>query len=171
VAPNKAIEDVVAALAVTRAHLDPEATLEVIGKPATAAYDVALHRYVADLGLTGAVRFAGHASDAAVAKAYASCDVLVVTSAHEGFCVPVVEALRAHVPVVAYRQGALPEVLGDAGTFIESRDPYHLASTIAAVVAGADGPDAPAVHAEAQLAHLALETAAERFVDLLVELA
>jgi glycosyltransferase involved in cell wall biosynthesis len=170
VAPNKAIEDVVAALAVARAHTDAGATLDVIGKPATAAYDTALHRYVADLGLTGAVRFGGHASDATVAEAYASCDVLVVTSAHEGFCVPVVEALRAHVPVVAYRQGALPEVLGDAGTFFESRDPYHLAATIAAAVAGAGQPDAPAQQADAQLARLDLGTAAERFVDLVVGL-
>jgi glycosyltransferase involved in cell wall biosynthesis len=170
VAPNKSIEDVVAALAVTRAHADPEATLTIVGKPATAAYDAALHRYVADLGLSGAIRFGGHASDAAVAAAYAQADVLVVTSAHEGFCVPVVEAMRIGLPVVAYRQGALPEVLGEAGTFFESRDPYTLASTIGAVLADAPRRDALAGLAAAQLASLELDTAADRFVALLSEL-
>ena len=67
------------------------------------------------LGLLDAVTFAGHATDAAVAEAYATSDVLVVTSEHEGFCVPVVEAMAAGLPVVAFDQGAIPEVLGDAG--------------------------------------------------------
>ena len=67
VSPNKALESTIAALAVARAHGDPEATLRIIGKPATDSYVAALHRYVAELGLARAVRFAGHASDATVA--------------------------------------------------------------------------------------------------------
>jgi glycosyltransferase involved in cell wall biosynthesis len=93
-----------------------------------------------------------------------------VTSSHEGFCVPVVEAMRVGVPVVAYRQGALPEVLGEAGTFFESRDPYALASTIGAVMADAPGRIALAGRAATQLASLDLDTAADRFVALLSEL-
>jgi glycosyltransferase involved in cell wall biosynthesis len=170
VAPNKSIEDVVAALAVTRAHNDPQATLRIVGKAATAAYAAALHRYVADLGLAGAISFSGHASDAAVAAAYAEADVLIVTSSHEGFCVPVVEAMAAGLPVVAYRQGALPEVLGQAGTFFESRDPYTLASTIGVVMADAPRRAALATEATRQLAALDLDTAADRFVELLSEL-
>ena len=61
------MEDVIAALVVTRAHRDPVATLSIIGKPATASYVEALHRYVASLGLSDAVTFGGHASDATVA--------------------------------------------------------------------------------------------------------
>ena len=108
VSPNKALESTVAALAVARAHGDPEATLHIVGKPATDSYVAALHRYVAELGLAGAVRFAGHASDATVASAYAEADVLVVTSEHEGFCVPVVEAMAIGLPVVAFDQARSP---------------------------------------------------------------
>ena len=118
VSPNKALEHTIAALAVARAHDDPEATLQLVGKPATDSYVTALHRYVAELGVGGAVQFAGHASDATVASAYAGADVLVVTSEHEGFCVPVVEAMAAGVPVVAFDQGAVPEVLGGAGVLV-----------------------------------------------------
>ena len=131
VSPNKALERTVAALAVARAHGDPEATLHIVGKPATGSYVAALHRYVAELGLAGAVRFAGHASDATVASAYAEADVLVVTSEHEGFCVPVVEAMSTGLPVVAFDQGAVPEVLGDAGSLVSDKDPYALAASIA----------------------------------------
>jgi len=171
VAPNKAVEDVIAALLVTRVHRDPKATLLVIGKPATASYVDALHRYVASLGLSGAVTFGGHASDATVAQAYARSDVLVVTSEHEGYCVPVVEAMTAGLPVVAFRQGALPEVLGPAGVLVDSKDPYTLSATIGALLADAPRCARLAQLATARLAELDLATAADRFVDLLCAVA
>ena len=126
-----------------RAHGDPDATLRLIGKPATDSYVAALHRYVADLGLAGAVAFAGHASDAAVASAYAGADVLVVTSEHEGFCVPVVEAMAPGVPVVAFDQGAVPEVLGGAGVLVSDKDPYALAAAVAALLQRRPPPRRP----------------------------
>jgi glycosyltransferase involved in cell wall biosynthesis len=167
IAPNKAIEDIVAALAVTRRHADPAATLAIIGKPATASYVEALHRYVAALGLSGAVAFGGHASDATVAAAYAQSDVLVVTSEHEGYCVPVVEAMSVGLPVVAFRQGALPEVLGDGGVLVDSKDPYTLSSTIGAVLSDAAWRARLVQQATVRLAELDLATAADRFVTLL----
>jgi glycosyltransferase involved in cell wall biosynthesis len=167
VAPNKAIEDTIAALMVTRAQHDPGATLCIIGKPANAAYDAALHRYVADLGLTEVVTFAGHASDATVAAAYADADVLVVMSEHEGFCVPVTEAMAIGLPVVAFAQGALSEVLGDAGVLVNSKNPYVLAATVSSLLG--DGPKRAGLAAagRAQLDALGLDAAADRFVDLL----
>ena len=170
VSPNKGLESTIAALAVARAHGDPEATLLLIGKPATDSYVAALHRYVADLGLAGAVRFAGHASDATVAAAYADADVLVVTSEHEGFCVPVVEALGAGLPVVAFDQGAIPEVLGGAGVLVQDKDPYALAAAIATLSRDAPRRDALVAAGRERLAALDLHSAAERFVDLLVPL-
>jgi len=167
IAPNKAIEDTVAALLVTRRQHDPAATLLVIGKPATASYADALHRYVAFLGLSDAVIFGGHASDATVAAAYARSDVLIVTSVHEGYCVPVVEAMTVGLPVVAFRQGALPEVLGTAGVLVDSKDPYTLAGTIDTVVRDAALRARLADLAQRRLAELDLATAADRFVSLL----
>ncbi len=168
--PTRRLESTVAALAVARAHSDPGATLDVIGKPATESYVAALHRYVAELGLDGAVRFAGHASDATVASAYAAADVLVVTSEHEGFCVPVVEAMAAGVPVVAFDQGAVPEVLGGAGVLVSDKDPYALASSIDALLADAPRREAMVAAGRRRLAELDLAAAADRFVGLLVPL-
>ncbi len=123
------------------------------------------------MGLEDAVRFTGHASDAAVASAYAEADVLVVTSEHEGFCVPVVEAMAVHLPVVAFDQGAVPEVLGDAGVFVSDKDPYTLADAIHALVADAPRQAALAQAGVRRLSELDLATAADRFVNLLVPLA
>jgi L-malate glycosyltransferase len=170
VSPNKSLEHAIAALAVTRLRRDPSATLRIIGKPATDTYDRALRRYVAELGLLEAVSFEGHASDATVAEAYASSDVLVVASEHEGFCVPVVEAMAAGLPVVAFDQGAIPEVLGDAGVLLTTRDPYEVADTIADLLD--DGPRRAGLAARGQqrVTELQLDSTAARFVDLLVPL-
>jgi L-malate glycosyltransferase len=170
VAPNKALQQTVFALLVTRTHFDPAATLHIVGKPAVATYDDALHRYVAEMGLQEAVTFAGHASDSAVARAYAQADVLVVTSAHEGFCVPVTEAMAVGLPVVAYAQGALPEVLGDAGVLVDSVDPYRLAETIAALLADPRRAETLAEAGRRRLAGLDLEGAGARLVDLVCAL-
>jgi len=171
VSPNKGLESTIAALAVARAHGDPDATLRLIGKPATDSYVAALQRYVAELGLGAAVQFAGHASDATVASAYAVADVLVVTSEHEGFCVPVVEAMAAGLPVVAFDQGAVPEVLGGAGVLVSDKDPYALAAAIAALLRDTPRRDALIAAGRQRLAVLHLPSAADRFVDLLVPLA
>jgi len=171
VSPNKALEGTIAALAVARAHRDPAATLLIIGKPATDSYVAALHRYVAELGLADAVTFAGHARDDTVASAYAAADVLVVTSEHEGFCVPVVEAMNAGLPVVAFDRGAVPEVLGGSGVLVADKDPYALAAAIADLLADAPRRAALREAGRRQLAALDPESAADRFVGLLVPLA
>ncbi|HEX4126858.1 MAG TPA: glycosyltransferase [Acidimicrobiales bacterium] len=171
VSPNKALESTIAALAVARAHGDPDTTLHIIGRPATDSYVAALHRYAAELGIAGAVRFGGHASDATVAAAYAGADVLVVTSEHEGFCVPVVEAMAAGVPVVAFDQGAVPDVLGGAGVLVSDKDPYALAAAIAALLHDTARRRGAIDAGRQRLAALDLSSAADRFVDLLVPLA
>ena len=68
--------------------------------------------------------------DAELGELYRQADVLVSASVHEGFCVPIVEAMHHGVPVVALAAAAVPETLGGAGLLIQSAD----AGTVAAAV-------------------------------------
>lgn len=166
-APNKAIELAVMALLVTRAHHDPQATLQVVGRSAVSSYTAALQRFVDELGLHAAVTFSGAVSDDALVARLRAADVLVATSRHEGFGVPVLEAMSSGLPVVANEAGALPEVVGDAGLLVDAEDPYALAD--AAVRAAGDGELRVALAAAAQrrLTALSLPTAGERAADVL----
>jgi glycosyltransferase involved in cell wall biosynthesis len=166
-APNKAIELAIMALLVTRSHHDPTATLDVVGRSAVSSYTAALQRFVDELGLRAAVTFSGAVSDDALVERMRVADVLVATSRHEGFGVPVLEAMSWGLPVVANEAGALPDVVGDAGLLVDATDPYALAD--AAVRAARDGElrAALASAAERRLAALSLPTAGERAADVL----
>ena len=60
--------------------------------------------------------------DEDLAAFYRWSDAYVSLSEHEGFCVPLVEAMAADVPIVAYAAGAVPETLGGAGLLFAPKD-------------------------------------------------
>ena len=66
--------------------------------------------------------FTGPVPDEDLAAFYRRADVYVSLSEHEGFCVPLVEAMAADVPVLAYAAGAVPETLGGAGVLFAPKD-------------------------------------------------
>ncbi len=165
-APNKGIEHAVTALLVARVHHDPAATLELVGTPVVASYTGALHRFVDEMGLHDAVRFRGPLSDAGLVAAMAGADVLVITSRHEGFGVPVIEAMTMGLPVVAHDGGALPEVVGDGGLLVDATDPWALAGAVSRVLGEAGLRASLARAAARRVTDLDLPSAGERAVDL-----
>src|SRR5215510_8673620 len=66
--------------------------------------------------------FTGPVPDEDLAAFYRWSDAYVSLSEHEGFCVPLVEAMAADVPVLAYAAGAVPETLGGAGMLFDPKD-------------------------------------------------
>jgi glycosyltransferase involved in cell wall biosynthesis len=128
--PNKAQHHLVEALWLYRRWYDPGARLHLVGPSMTESYADAVFALAEELGLTGAVRRGEGLSDAELAAWYADADVFVCLSEHEGFCIPLLEAMRSGLPVVAYSAGAVPETLGDAGIVIESKRPSVVAATV-----------------------------------------
>jgi glycosyltransferase involved in cell wall biosynthesis len=169
-APNKAIELGIMALLVARSHDDPGATLEVVGRTVVPEYTLALRRYCIELGLRGAVMFRGAVSDAEVAASMARSDVLVVSSQHEGFGVPALEAMSVGLPVVANRAGALPEIVGDAGVLVDAKNPYEVAGAVAALVGDRSRREQLVQAGARQVASLDLATAGDRAADLVTPL-
>jgi glycosyltransferase involved in cell wall biosynthesis len=130
VAPNKCQHDLVRAFAAYRRLYDPTAVLDVVGASSSAAYSSALGELVRDLGLEGSVRCTGGVPFPALLAHYRRADVFCCLSEHEGFCVPVLEAMHAGVPVVAYGVTAVPETVGDAGLLLERKDPLLVAAAL-----------------------------------------
>ncbi len=133
--PNKAQHDLILALAALR-QTDLDAELVLIGSWGGAeSYERHCRRLAARLGLEDRLTLAGTVDDAALSQAYADADVFVCLSDHEGYCVPLVEAMEADLPIVAYAAGAIPETAGAAALLLDEKPPSLVAEAIVETVA------------------------------------
>lgn len=115
-APNKRVGLLVEALAALRQRTPPVHGV-VLGDNSDLYHGEMeqLHRRAAELGIANRLHFLGRVNDDELLDAYRSADVLAMPSVHEGFCIPVIEAMACGLPVVAAGAAALPETVGDAG--------------------------------------------------------
>ncbi len=127
-APHKAQHDIIKAFAVYRRAYDPNARLTLVGGTSSHAYQTTLLAYVDALGLDGAVRLRGSISAGELAAHYATAEVFVCLSEHEGFCAPLLEAMAHGLPVVAFAAAAVPETIGGAGLLLPRKDPATVAA-------------------------------------------
>ncbi len=82
------------------------------------------------LGLDAHVHLTGGVDDVALDRRYAEADLYVSLSRHEGFGVPLVEAMAHGVPVLALAAGAVPYTLAGAGLLLDDAAPAVLAAAL-----------------------------------------
>ncbi|HTX43316.1 MAG TPA: glycosyltransferase family 4 protein, partial [Methanocella sp.] len=99
-----------------------------------------LEAMVAELGLTGKIRFLGKVSQEDLLKAYDACDMLVQPSINEGFGLVISEAMCFGKPVVGSNVGGIPEQIADGinGLLFKPRDHLELAGCIEALLEDPD---------------------------------
>ena len=137
-APNKAQHDIIKAFAAYRRFYDPNIRLRLVGSSSSHSYERALHEFVNELGLADVVEFAGAVDAATLVAYYDTADVFVVCSEHEGFLVPLLEAMFHRVPIVAFAAAAVPETLGDAGLVLNVKDACTVAAAVRRVLTDAE---------------------------------
>ncbi|MHB1426536.1 MAG: glycosyltransferase family 4 protein [Gemmataceae bacterium] len=135
-APNKGHRFLLDAFAVYREHYDRESRLLLIGREdrTLISYSNQLREQASRLGVLESVLLIDAVSEAELKAYYERASVFVLASEHEGFCVPLVEAMALHVPIVAYGVAAVPHTVGDAGLVWDEPDPFLLAQSIDTVV-------------------------------------
>ena len=105
---------------------EPGARMLCVGEPLSPEYRALVESWAGDgIAVTGGL------PQPELNSAYAEADVMLSTSEHEGFCVPLLEAFAFDLPVVARPAGGMPEVGGDAVLWIdEPFDPAMAAELI-----------------------------------------
>jgi glycosyltransferase involved in cell wall biosynthesis len=86
----------------------------------------------------GAVRLLGPVPEELLPALYAGAAAFVLPSLHEGFGLPVLEAMACGVPVVASDRGALPETCGGAALLVDPTDPEALTDAVEAAIGDED---------------------------------
>lgn len=132
--PHKRQDLIIEAFALYRAARAPGARLTLIGEPLTGAYADEL-RALGERLAPGAVTVRSGLTVAEVGDAYRAADVFLCLSEHEGFCVPLLEAMALEVPVIARAVGAIPEVAGDAALLLDEDDPALVSELLHLVAA------------------------------------
>ena len=134
IAPNKKHEDMIAAFAYYKKHIDDKARLILVGADSGIGnYRALLESYVAQLEVKDVV-FTGHTDFSSLLAYYKIADVYLSLSDHEGFCVPLVESMYFNVPIVAYDSSAVASTLGGSGLLLDSKDPVFVAKVIQRLV-------------------------------------
>ena len=124
IAPNKKIEDHLKLAEHYKRYVDAYYRFIFVGR-----YDAVPRYYAMIRALISEFKmleerfiFTGPVSDQELAVYYRHAAVYMSMSEHEGFCVPLVEAMAADVPILAYGAAAVPETLGGAGVQFAPKD-------------------------------------------------
>jgi glycosyltransferase involved in cell wall biosynthesis len=126
----KNIEAILCALPLVQVQLERPVRFCKVGGRLT----LSQQELIAKLGISGSVETLGTLSDNALAQVYRTSDVLVMPSLHEGFGLPILEAMASGTPVVASNRGSLPEVVGDAGLIVEPDDIEAIADAVVRLI-------------------------------------
>jgi L-malate glycosyltransferase len=135
-APNKKIEDHIRLAEHYKRYVDGECRFLFVGR-----YDLVPRYHAMVRALIVRYRmlperfvFTGPVPDEDLATFYRMADAYVSLSEHEGFCVPLVEAMAADVPVLAYASTVIPETLGGAGVQFAPKDLEYAAELLGMLV-------------------------------------
>ena len=134
IAPNKKHEDLIRTFAHYKKFVNPNSRLILAGGANTnGMYYGDLLDYIKHLGVED-ILIPGHVSFPEILAIYKKADIFLCLSEHEGFCVPLLEAMTFDVPIIAYEAGAVPETMGGSGVVVDDKDPAFLSRVIDEVV-------------------------------------
>jgi glycosyltransferase involved in cell wall biosynthesis len=130
-APNKCQHHLVEAFAYYLA-LDPDARLILVGYgDPNDPYIQYLQQTIEHYGIHEQVIMPGHITDAQLHAYYRTAHLFWSMSEHEGFCVPLIEAMWFDIPILAFRSSAIPETTEDAGLIFGDKNDFILIAALA----------------------------------------
>ena len=102
---------------IAETYLGMRGFLMLVGHQRLERYTRAIREQVQELNLAG-VHVVGAVDEADLAAMFRSADAVVTASEHEGFCIPLLEAMTFEKPIVARACAAIPETVGDAALLV-----------------------------------------------------
>ena len=140
IVPNKGFSELIDAFALYNKHFNKESRLIIVGDkhPWLSAYISYLNNKVRYLNLEDFIVFTGKINDEQLKSYFLVSKIFALTSYHEGFCIPLVEAMSMKTPVIAYDSTAVTDTVGNGGIVWEDLDSNLIATTINEIVINED---------------------------------
>lgn len=128
VSPHKKYEDLIRIFDYYKKNVNPKSRLILAGGVMENYYEC-LSAYVKELGLSD-VLFTKQISFSALLAFYRTASVFLCASEHEGYCIPLIEAMVFNIPVIGFDAGAVKETMGGAGILVQDKSPVLVSKII-----------------------------------------
>ena len=130
IVPNKKVEDIIQTFYYIKKYYIKEASLDIVGNfHEDSLYCKLLFNYIRMLEVTDVV-FHGHVTESKLISIYRKANIYLSLSEHEGFCIPLLEAMCFQIPVIAYNNGGVQQTLQNAGILLNQKDPLLIAGMV-----------------------------------------
>lgn len=167
IAPNKKQEDVISSFHVYNKYINPKSRLILVGSSTSMEnYKESLEDFIKEHNIENVI-FPGHISFADILAYYKLADVFLCQSEHEGFCVPLLEAMVFDVPIIAYSSSAIPYTLGNSGIMFKQKDHRIVAELINLVVTDKEFREKIIEGQRKRLADFEINKVKAEFMDLI----
>ncbi len=135
---NKRQLDIIKTFYVYNKYFNNNSRLHLVGDDSIQPYVQELKRLINEYGIADKVEITGKVDEAKLKAYYEIADVFLCMSEHEGFGVPLLEAMKMRVPVIACDSSALAETMGKAGVLFEKRSFAYIAALIDEIIINKD---------------------------------
>ncbi len=130
IVPNKCQEDIISAFSYYQKYYNPKSRLFLVGKyTGMEKYYLRLRDYADKLKINN-IDFLGHVTFKELLAYYYVSNLFLCMSEHEGFCVPLVEAMFFKKPILAYNSTAVAETIWPGGVLMDKKNPLEAAALI-----------------------------------------
>ena len=130
ISPNKQQVAIVKAFHHYHHKVDNSARLFLVGDHQMRSYTNKVGEEIEKLNLISQVDCTGKIDDVSLLQRYARAGVFISLSLHEGFGVPLLEAMAVGIPVVALESSAVTETMGGAGVLLQSAEPSVVSNAV-----------------------------------------
>lgn len=170
ITPNKRQDDAIKAFYYYHKYINPNSKLYIIGKGQMVRYVQELKAMIGILGLRDSIVLTGSISEKDMASYYKAADLFLCMSEHEGFCVPLLEAMNFDVPIMAYKSTGVPYTMADAGILFNKKNYIQIAEMIDALISDRDFKEKVVKKQRSRLQDFSEEKVESKLIEVIREL-
>lgn len=128
--PTKRQENIIESFASYHNKYNHSSRLFIVGSDANHGYYLSLKKYIHYLGMDDYVIFTGRVRMSKYLAYYRVASTFLCLSDHEGFCMPLVEAMQFEVPIIYFKCTAVTDTMNGSGVAVTNRNPEQIAYQI-----------------------------------------
>jgi glycosyltransferase involved in cell wall biosynthesis len=171
ISANKKQENIIKSFYYYHKYYNNKSRLFLVGSPlGMDKYDNELKDFVDELEISQSVFFTRHIPFSQILSYYHIADLFLCASEHEGFCVPLLEAMYFDIPVLAYNTTAIPYTLGDAGVMYSKLNYPNIAREIDDIISDQEKIDCIVTKQKERLNYFRYEEVKKQYIELFSEI-